>query len=55
MYLRSLGSSCELLEFTVVDGEVGTEVTAELQGLEAAVEGRQKGMCKARVTRRSPE
>lgn len=33
MDLRSLGSSCELLELTVVNGEVGAEVTAELQGL----------------------
>lgn len=33
MYLRSLGSSRELLELTVMNGEVGTEVTAELQGL----------------------
>lgn len=33
MYLRSLCSCCELLELTVVNGEVGAEVTAELQGL----------------------
>lgn len=33
MYSRSLRSCRELLELAVVNGEVGAEVTAELQGL----------------------
>lgn len=33
MDLRSLRSRCQFLELAVMNGEVGTEVTAELQGL----------------------
>lgn len=38
-HLRGLGACGELLELTVVDGEVGPEVAAELEGLQAAGQG----------------
>lgn len=47
MSLRGLCSRCELLELAVVNGEVGAEVTAELQGLQAAAGVGRQGMCKA--------
>lgn len=39
MHLRGLGACGKLLKFTVMDGKVGAEVTAELEGLQAAVGG----------------